>query len=145
MEELRQFLYNVITLSSIQTYHLFYMRKDYTFHGFICPNFQSFGIDHTLVFQMSLYVGSVLVVLDMILTILALVLNLAVVIGLRYRYRLIISDPDKHWVDLLLYRNTQDSVDDNNNVLQLNLVLNNLIICVLVKSFEEMTVLLLNW
>ena len=43
-------------------------------------------IDHIL-FQMSftgLYVGSVLVVLDMILTILALVLNLAVVIGLRY-------------------------------------------------------------
>ena len=40
------------------------------------------------------------------------------------------------------YRNTQDSVEDNNNVLQLNLVLNNLIICVLVKSFEEMTVLL---
>ena len=43
------------------------------------------------------------------------------------------------------YRNTQDSVEDNNNVLQLNLVLNNLIICVLVKSFEEMTVLLLVW
>ena len=32
-----------------------------------------------------LYVGSVLVVLDMVLTILALILNLAVVIGLRYR------------------------------------------------------------
>ena len=39
-----------------------------------------------------LYVGSVLVVLDMILTILALILNLAVVIGLRYRLRLIIPD-----------------------------------------------------
>ena len=38
-----------------------------------------------------LYVGSVLVVLDMSLTILALVLNLAVVIGLRYQLKMIRS------------------------------------------------------
>ena len=67
-------------------------------------------------FSGGLYLGSVLVVGDMILTILAIIINLSVVISIR---------------------NTQDSVEDNNNILQLNLVLNNLIICVLVKSFEE--------
>ena len=88
-----------------------------------------------------LYVGSILVVWDMITTILALVLNLAVVIGLRYK-----QDWAQPISDLISqYRNTQDSVEENNNVHQLNLVLNNLIICVLVKSFEEMTVLLLVW
>ena len=69
-------------------------------------------------FPGGLYLGSILVVGDMSLTILAIILNLSVVISIR---------------------NTQDSVEDNNNILQLNLVLNNLIICVLVKSFEELS------
>ena len=60
------------------------MRKDFTL--FLASSVLIFkGL--ILIFQMSLtglYVGSVLVVLDMSLTILALVLNLAVVIGLRY-------------------------------------------------------------
>ena len=51
----------------------------------------------------------------MVTTILAIILNLSVVLALRY---------------------SQDVASDNHNFLQLNMVLNNLLICVLVKSFE---------
>ena len=63
----------------------------------------------------SLYVGSLLVLADMGTTVLAIILNLSVVLALK---------------------ETQEMTADNQNFLQLNLMLNNLLICVLVKSFE---------
>ena len=62
-----------------------------------------------------LYAGSLLVLADMGTTVLAIILNLSVVLALK---------------------ETQEMTADNQNFLQLNLMLNNLLICVLVKSFE---------
>ena len=60
-------------------------------------------------------VGSLLVLSDMATTLLAMILNLSVVLALK---------------------ETQDMISDHYNFLQLIMVLNNLLICVLVKSFE---------
>ena len=74
------------------------------------PYFQPLSISSP-----SLYVGSLLVLADMGTTVLAIILNLSVVLALK---------------------ETQEMTSDNQNFLQLNLMLNNLLICVLVKSFE---------
>ena len=63
----------------------------------------------------SLYIGSLLVLADMATTVVAITLNLSVVLALR---------------------ETQEMTSDHQNFLQLNMVLNNLLTCVLVKSFE---------
>ena len=62
-----------------------------------------------------LSIGSLLVLADMTTTLLAIILNLSVVLALK---------------------ETQAMTTDHQNFLQLNMVLNNLLICVLVKSFE---------
>ena len=74
------------------------------------PYFQPLNISSP-----SLYVGSLLVLADMGTTVLAIILNLSVVLALK---------------------ETQEMTSDNQNFLQLNMMLNNLLICVLVKSFE---------
>ena len=56
-----------------------------------------------------------LVLVDMATTVVAIILNLSVVLALR---------------------ETNEMTFDHQNFLQLNMVLNNLLICVLVKSFE---------
>ena len=56
-----------------------------------------------------------IVLADMVTTILGIILNLSVLLALR---------------------ESQDISADTHNFLQLNMVLNNLLICVLVKSFE---------
>ena len=61
------------------------------------------------------YRGGGLVLVDMALTTLAIVLNLCLVLAIR---------------------RTGDLMRDIQSILQLNLVLNNLLVCVLVKSFE---------
>ena len=63
----------------------------------------------------SLQVGSMLVLADMATTVLAIILNLSVVLALKQ---------------------TGKIISNNLNFLQLNLMLNNLLICVVVKSFE---------
>ena len=55
------------------------------------------------------------VLVDMSTTVLSIILNLAVVLAIK---------------------DTQDMLTDNHNFLQLNIVLNNLLTSVLVKSFE---------
>ena len=74
------------------------------------PYFQPLNISSP-----SLYVGSLLVLADIGTTVLAIILNLSVLLALK---------------------ETQEMTSDNQNFLQLNLMLNNLLICVLVKSFE---------
>ena len=67
------------------------------------------------------YRGGGLVLVDMGLTTLAIVLNLCLVLAIR---------------------RTGDLMRDIQSILQLNLVLNNLLVCVLVKSFEVVFVAL---
>ena len=63
----------------------------------------------------SLYAGSLIVVVEMTTTVLAVILNLIVVVALR---------------------KVNDEASENYNFLLQILVHNNLLVCVLVKSFE---------
>ena len=63
----------------------------------------------------NLYVATLLVIADMAITVVAIIFNLVVVVAIK---------------------ETQDMISDLENFFQLNMVLNNLLICVLVKSFE---------